>query len=121
MSGSRALLVRCAEADDGSTADETGPRVGRGFGDGAAAVVGIQAVAFAKGPLRGLVARDHILISQQLGRAVDRDAVFVPKDDQPAELKRSGKADRGVVDALHQAAVTGNDEGAVIDEIVAID
>ena len=32
-----------------------------------------------------------------------------------------GEADRLVVDALHQIAVAGDDEGAVVDQIVAID
>ena len=33
----------------------------------------------------------------------------------------AGKPDRLVVDAFHQAAVAGDDEGAVIDQLVAID
>ena len=33
----------------------------------------------------------------------------------------AGEADRLVVDALHQAAVAGDDEGAVIDQLVAVD
>ena len=33
----------------------------------------------------------------------------------------AGKPDRLVVDALHEAAVAGDDEGAVIDQVVAVD
>jgi hypothetical protein len=32
-----------------------------------------------------------------------------------------GEPDRLVVDALHQVAVAGDDEGAVVDQIVAVD
>ena len=47
--------------------------------------------------------------------------VVVPQDDQAAELEVAGEADRLVVDALHQVAVAGDHEGAVIDQIVAVD
>ena len=33
----------------------------------------------------------------------------------------AGEPDRLMVDALHQAAVAGDDEGAVVDQLVAID
>jgi hypothetical protein len=51
--------------------------------------------------------------------AVDRDAVVVPQHDQPAELQVPGQRDRLVADAFHQAAVAGDDIGAVVDQRVA--
>ena len=71
-------------------------------------------------PLRGLVPGDHVLIARQIGRAVDGDIVVVPQHDQPAELEMPGEPDRFVVDALHQVAVAGDDEGAVVDQLVAV-
>ena len=100
-------------------------RVGRGSAtrlvDRAADVVGVEPVALDGVPLRRLVAGDDVLVARQLGRAVDGDAVVVPQHDQPAELEMPGKPDRLVVDAFHQAAVAGDDEGAVIDQLVAVD
>ena len=114
------LLVRGAEADDGPAADQARPRVGERFLDRAVDIVGVEPVAFARVPLRRLVPRDNVLIARELGRAVDGDAVVVPQHDQPAELQMPGEPDRLVVDALHQAAVAGDDEGAVVDQLVAV-
>ena len=115
------LLVGCAEADDRLAADQARPRVGERLLDRAADVIGIEAVALAGMPLRRPVARNHVLVARQFGRAVDGDAVVVPQHDQSAELQMPGKPDRLVVDAFHQIAVPGDDEGAMVDELVAVD
>ena len=46
-------------------------------------------------------------------------SIVVPQDDQSPELEMPGKPDGFVIDALHQAAVAGDDEGSVIDQLVA--
>ena len=112
--------MRRAEADDRPAADQARPRIGERFVDRAADVIGVEPVALNNMPFRGLVARDHIFVARQLGRAVDGDAVVVPKDVQPAELQVAGETHGFVVHPLHQAAVAGDCEGAMIDELVAV-
>ena len=121
MGRGSALLVGRAKADDRLAANEARPRVGERFLDRAVDGAGIEPIAFARVPLRGLVPGDHVLVARQIGRAVDGDVVVVPQHDQPAELEMPGEPDRFVVDALHQIAVAGDDEGAVIDQVVAVD
>ena len=48
--------------------------------------------------------------------AVDRDPVVVEDADQPAEAEVAGQRGRLVADALHEAAVAGDDVGVVVDE-----
>src|SRR3546814_4399208 len=47
------------------------------------------------------------------------DGVVVEQHDQLAQLQVAGQRDRLVADALHQAAVAGDDVGAVVDQRVA--
>ena len=53
-------------------------------------------------------------------RAVDRDLVVVPDHDELVQLQVARKRDRFLTDALHQVAVRRQNEGVVIDDIVAI-
>ena len=55
----------------------------------------------------------------QLGVAVDGDVVVVVDADQLAEAEVAGERGRLVADALHEAAVAGDDEGVVVDQVVA--
>src|SRR5262249_51252929 len=50
-------------------------------------------------------------------RAIDRNRIVVPDQDELVELLASRKADGFVTDAFHQAAVAANHPGAVIDQI----
>ena len=59
--------------------------IGKRFIDRAADVIRVQAVALAGMPLRGLMAHKHILVAGKVRRPVDRDAVVIPKDNQPTE------------------------------------
>ena len=70
-------------------------------------------------PAVGLEAGQLVVRDGERGRAVDRDAVVVEQDDQPVQLAGGRRASRLVADALHQAAVAGDDLGAVVDELVA--
>ncbi len=58
-------------------------------------------------PAGRLEARDLVGGIGQRHRAVDRDVVVVPEDDQLVELQMAGKRDRLLADAFHQAAVAG--------------
>ena len=55
----------------------------------------------------------------EVQRTVDRDAVVVEEHDQLGEAQMAGKRNGFVTDAFHQVAVAGDDEGHVIDHIVA--
>ncbi len=52
-------------------------------------------------------------------RAVDRDVVVIPEHDQLVQLQMTGKRDGFLADAFHEAAVTGNHIGVMVDEAVA--
>src|SRR4051794_33943395 len=60
-----ALFVGRAVTDDRPAADEARAGVGDGLLDGAADVVGVEAVALAGMPLRRLVPSDHVLVARQ--------------------------------------------------------
>ena len=112
-----ALLVRCAKADHGAAGDHRGARVGLGLGQRGGDPVGIVPVAGHHVPARRREPRLLIGRGGQLGVAVDGDAVVVPHDDQVAEAEMPGKVDCLVADPLHQAAVTGDDIGEMVDQI----
>src|SRR5947208_1930236 len=67
-----------AAIDDRPAADQAWPRVRERFPDRSVHILGIEAVAFDRVPVRGLMPGDHILIARQIGRAVDGDLVVVP-------------------------------------------
>ena len=121
VGGRSALFIGRAIADHRLAADQARPHVGDGLFERLADLARIEPVAFDRVPARRGMARHHVLGARQVGRAVDGDLVVVPQHDQPPELEMPGQAHRLVVDALHQAAVAGDDIGAVIDQIVAVD
>ena len=65
-------------------------------------------------PARGL--ETHVLVGRirDRDRAVDRDVVVVPEDDQLVELQVAGKRDGFLADAFHEAAVADDRIGVVI-------
>ncbi len=52
-------------------------------------------------------------------RAIDRDGIVVPEGDQSPELEVAGERDRLLADALHEATVTHEDVGEVVDQPIA--
>ena len=113
-------LVRRTEADDRLAVDQRRAAVVlRGFRQGAVDVGGVMAVAGQDTPAGGLEALALVGAVRQADAAVDGDVVVVPHHDQPAQLLVAGQADRLVADALHQAAVAGDDPGAVIADLGA--
>ena len=80
----------------------------------------IVAVDRLDGPAGRLEAQ-HLVAGLGDGRrAVDGGVVVVEQHGQLGELQTAGEADRLLADALHQAAVAGDDPGAVIDQVVAV-
>ena len=112
-------LGRRAEAD-GRLAGDHRRLVGMaGRLDGVGDRFGIVAVDVAGVPAGGLEAGDLVGVVGQRDRAVDRDVVVVPEDDQLVELEMAGKRDGFLGNAFHQAAVAGQHIGVVVDEVVA--
>ena len=112
-----ALLVGRAKADDGAAGDQAGARVGAGGGDRIGDFGGRVPVTAQDMPARGGEARHLVGRCRQVGIAVDGDAVVVPKHHKPAKAEVPGKVDRLVAYPLHQAAVTGDHPGHVVDQV----
>jgi hypothetical protein len=70
-------------------------------------------------PAVGREALGHVVVVGQLGRPVDGDVVVVVERHQPAQAEMPGQRRRLVRDALHEAAVAGDDEGAVVADVAA--
>ncbi len=70
-------------------------------------------------PARGLEAGQLVSGVRQADLAVDGDLVVVPQDAQLVQLQATGQGDGFLGHAFHQAAVTGDDPGPVIDQIAA--
>ena len=70
-------------------------------------------------PPVGLEALGHVVVVGQLGRPVDGDVVVVVERHQPAQAEVPGQRRRLVRDALHEAAVPGDHEGAVVADVAA--
>ena len=112
-------LGRRAEADDGPAGDQRGPVVGLRLADGVGDRVGVVAVDALGVPAAGVEALELVLMARQLGRAVDRDVIVVPEDDQLAELQMAGERDRFLADAFHEAAIAAEHISVMIDEVFA--
>ena len=114
-----ALLFR-AVADGGAAGDQHGAAVVlfRG-GQGAVDVGGVMAVADQRAPARRLEPPDLVGGVRQRDLAVDGDAVVVPQHDKPSQAQMTGQGDRLLADAFHQAAVAGDDPGAVVAQFLA--
>src|SRR5690606_31235492 len=68
-------------------------------------------------PAHGLEAGDLVGRVGVRDAAVDGDVVVVPDHRQLVELEVAGERNGFLRDALHQAAVTGDHPGAVVDEV----
>ncbi len=114
-----ALAVRCAEPDHRAAGDQrrtiARPRLLDRGSDG----LRIVPVDPAHRPTRRTEARQLIVRTGQRCRAIDGDLVVVEQYDQPVEPQMPGERDRLVAEALHQAAITGNHIGKMIDQLVA--
>uniref|UniRef100_A0A0N5A0Q4 Transcriptional regulator n=1 Tax=Parastrongyloides trichosuri TaxID=131310 RepID=A0A0N5A0Q4_PARTI len=70
-------------------------------------------------PARGLEAGQLVGRVRQRQLAVDGDLIVVPQDAQLVQLQAAGQRNRFLRHAFHQAAVAGDDPGAVVDQILA--
>ncbi|MNX84449.1 hypothetical protein D3C86_1162460 [compost metagenome] len=68
-------------------------------------------------PARGLEAGQLVGVVRQRHLAVDGDLVVVPHDAELVQLQTTGQGDGFLRHAFHQAAVAGDDPGAVVDQI----
>ncbi len=68
-------------------------------------------------PAVGLKASDRVVAVGQLGRPVDRDVVVVVDGQEPAQPQVTGQGRCLVRDPLHEAAVAGDDKGAVVTHV----
>ena len=96
-------------------------RLGHGLTDSrleAVDVVGhLTQIAYV--PAVRLEALRHVVAVGQLGGAVDGDVVVVVEGEQLPETQVPGQGRRFVGDALHEAAVSGEDEGPVVTHVTA--
>ncbi len=113
-------LLGRAEADGGLGGDQ-GRLVGRGLGREQGLFEGVLVVAihFDGVPADGLEAGDLVGAVGVGDLAVDGDVVVVPDDDELVELEVPGQRDGFLGDAFHQAPVTGQHIGVVVDDVGA--
>ena len=64
------------------------------------------------------ISRRYVLARRQRRCPVNRDAVVIPKDDQPTQPEMPGKANCFMVNALHQAPVPRDDICMMIDKFI---
>ena len=115
-----ALLARRAGTDDGLAADQAG-FASFGTGSEQCLLDGLGIVAVHIGndmPAVGFEALRRVIGEPAFDVAVDRDAVVVPESDQLAQAERAGERAGLVGDAFHQAAVTEESVGVVVDDAV---
>ena len=113
-----ALPVRCTESDRGAAGNQRWPVVAARAIDRRGDLFGIVPIDPASRPARGLEPHELVVRAGQRGRSVDRDLVVVEQDNQPLQPEMPGQRNRLVAQALHQAAITGDDIGVVIHEII---
>ena len=121
MGGGGALHVGRTKADHGLADDQAGLVVVVSCQlDGGLDFLGLVAVDHGHHvPAVGLEALGGIVGKPALGLAVDGDAVVVVEDHQLAELLGAGQRADLVGDAFHQAAVTHEAVGVMVDHGVA--
>src|SRR5262245_6704571 len=116
-----ALLGRRAIADDGAAGDERRPVDGGArILDGKRDRLRIVAVDLCRMPAGRPEALELVVRHREAGRSIDGDLVIVEQNDQAAELEMTGKRDCLLADALHQAAISGDDVGMVVDDLAAV-
>ena len=113
------LLGRRPVGDVGAAGDQRGPGlVGQGGAETAAATAArswpsAARVCQPKAAKRAATSS----VKARLGRALDGDPVVVVEHDEAAQAQVPGQRGRLRRDALHQAAVPDEDEGAVIHQV----
>ena len=93
-----------------------------GFGEPNGGVDGRKVCAifdFEHVPVLSLKTFAHVLGKAHRGRSVDRDPVVVVKHDEFGEFPVAGERAGFGGDTLHEAAVTADGVGVVIDDLVA--
>src|SRR3546814_5692745 len=78
--------------------------------DGGGDRIRIMTVDGNRVPVDRLEAGDLVSRVRQRHGAVDGDRIIVPEEDELVQLEVTGKRDRLLADALHQAAVAGRSE-----------
>lgn len=86
--------------------------------DGGPYRIGIVTVNFLGMPVRGAETRGLIVRNGQTCRPVDRHGIIVEKGDQLSQPQMACQRNGLVADPLHEAAVTHEDIGMVVDKIV---
>ena len=115
-----ARLFRRAKANDGAAADQARScGVGAGFGNRRRDGVHVMAVCSQNLPSIGLETGRRVLGHGKVGAAVNGDAVIVKQHDQPRQAHMTGHRGGFMADAFHQAAVTGDNIGEVVDKVAA--
>ena len=104
----RLTLFGSAEADDGSTADETGAGVLFGGRDSSIDGRAIHSIHLLDVPAIRFETLVLVLCEGQIGIAVDRDAVVVVEIDKLSQPQVTGQTGRLLGDAFHQVAVADN-------------
>src|SRR5262245_36310802 len=116
-----ALLGRRAIADDGAAGDERRPVDGGArILDGKRDRLRIVAVDLCRMPARRPEALELVVGHRKTGRPIDGDLVVVEQNDQAAELEMTRKRDRLLAQALHEAAVAGDNVSVMAHEFLAI-
>ena len=108
-----------AEADHGAAGDQAGAVGGLRPGDGGRDRFGIVAVDPACIPTAGLETLYLVDGIRQRQRTVDGDAVVIEQHREPRQPQMARERDRLLADALHEVAVGGEHESAVVDDAVA--
>ena len=110
-------LLRRAKADHRAAADQAGPvirRLGSGYGIGHG--IHIMPVHRQHLPAIGFKPAGGIVGYCQVGAAINGNAVIVKQHNQTAKPHMAGHRGGLMADPFHQAAITGNDIGVVVNK-----
>ena len=113
-------LGRRAITDGGFTRDQRWLVRCLGFFDGGFDSGGIVTVDRLCIPVGRFKARALVIAQRQVGIAINTNFVVIPHHDQLAQLQMAGHGNGLLGNAFHQAAITGNGVGVVIDKVVAV-
>ena len=70
-------------------------------------------------PATGKIPSCNVFAGGKVGRTINGDAVVVPEHNQASQPKMPGQTNGFMIDALHQAAISGHNPSTVIDQIIA--
>ena len=112
-------MRRVTQCDVGFAGDHCGLVARLGFREGRVNFVGVVAVDLDHVPACRQETRHLVGAVAQRNGAVDGDVVVVPQHDELAQRMATREGDRLLADALHQAAVAGDDIGIVVYQLGA--